>query len=110
MQRDNREGAYASGGTPNWSGAGYDSSQIGRDFLAGKSFDVGDFEQDLRDAWNFQFEIEQKYMPAQTRNTLAGTVTGPDSLNPSLTDAGGVTGNKSQTYRNLMLEEGVNSN
>jgi len=47
-------------------GGAYPSSQIGRDFLAGKAFEVGDFEQDLRDVWNFQFEIEQKYLPNNT--------------------------------------------
>lgn len=31
--------------------------------MAGKGFEVGDLEQDIRDAWNFQLEITEKYMP-----------------------------------------------
>ena len=76
MQRDNRNQTEV--------GDAYPSAQMGRDFLAGKSFDVGAFEQDLRDVWNFQFEIEQQHMPSgafpsQTPSGFPGPTPGQET-------------------------------
>ena len=86
---------------------------MGRDFLAGKSFDVGDFEQDLRDVWNFQFEIEQKYMPGNAYATPASTSfpgLTPGQESRSFPAADGSRPTRAQTYREMLIDEGVNSN
>ena len=48
---------------------------MGRDFFTQKRFDVGEFEQDLKNVYNAYNDLERSYNRTETQNGL--TLTGP---------------------------------